>query len=136
MKNILYFILFAGVFALFMNSIKIYNYLSGNTEKEEIKKSIEIAELEINKNNSYKNYFCDEEYSLKELCHSTFPYVSSGEKVCDNENFTENLFFKEEFNKMSQGFEKSPDSCSVLKSKYDKEIQRLEKDIILLKEKL
>ena len=52
MKNILYFILFAGVFALFMNSIKIYNYLSGNTEKEEIKKSIEIAELEINKNNS------------------------------------------------------------------------------------
>ena len=37
---------------------------------------------------------------------------------------------------MSQGFKKSPDSCSVLKSKYDKEIQRLEKDIILLKEKL
>ena len=50
LKNIILYLPFLLILVLFLNSVKIYDYLSGNKEKEEIKKSIEMIEFEINKN--------------------------------------------------------------------------------------
>ena len=132
LKNIILYLPFLLILVLFLNSVKIYDYLSGNKEKEEIKKSIEMIEFEINKNKSYKDYFCNEDYSLRDLCKSTFPYVTSGKKVCDEKNFEENLFFKKEFKEMSQGYEKNNESCSILKIKFNKEVKRLENILLNL----
>ena len=123
MKNIFIYALFLAGFVILVNSPKIYDYLSGNTAKKEAIAKIENAKLQINKYDSYKNYFCNEEYTLKDLCNSTFPYVTDGEKICDKEDFAENLFFKQEFENLSQGKDKSPESCSVLKVEFDKEIK-------------
>ena len=133
MKNIFIYALFLAGFVILANSPKIYDYLSGNAAKKEAISKIEMAKFEINKYDSYKNYFCNEEYTLKDLCNSTYPYFSEGEKICDKEDFAENLFFKQEFKNLSQGLDKSPESCSVLKVKFDKEIQFWEDYIMKFK---
>ncbi len=134
MKNIFYYALFLVGFVIFMNYPEIYDYLSGNAQKNETVTKLEMAKLQINKYDSYKNYFCDEDYTLKDLCKSTFPYSFEGEKVCDKEDFTENLLFKAEFKNFSQGLDKSPESCSVLKVEFDKEIQFWEDYIFKFKD--
>tara|TARA_B100001057_G_scaffold490893_1_gene580031 strand:- start:16 stop:597 length:582 start_codon:yes stop_codon:yes gene_type:complete len=108
---------------------KVSDLVEGKTPEEIIEKYISSNNTKIIDIEASKKYFCDVEFSLKDVCNEMFSnttYTGEGDK-CEQDFLLE--YTKNKIQIYGQNLEKSQESCNVLKDDLDTTVDLISTDI-------
>ena len=112
---------------------KITDTVNGSTPEEEINNILSSSKNKIGEIKSIKQYYCDPEFSLEDLCVGILSrrFVRKAEEMCDSNSLNSgdkvmNIIVKDSLNIYGKGKDKSEATCNLLKKDFEDEIELIE----------